>query len=103
MSIAVWTDANGKVERIHYQPADVDTSDAHMTDKTVPDANEKMPDWVDLDLHYDEATDSFKFQKQEDPFAGLAFTDAEKQDVFDAVQENDLVKIRNIVETALQS
>jgi len=99
-NIAVWTDSNGRVGRLHHQPSEVDTSGAHVTEKSPPDSN--TADWVEDSLHYDEAQDSF-YYVSEDPFDGLNFTDAEKKNVFDAVQQNDLVEIRNIVEQALQA
>lgn len=96
--IAVWTDENERVQRKHYHPEDVDTSDAHEVHEegVAPD----VADWVSVNEFYN-PTDGFYYET-EDPLAGLTFSDAEKQRLFDAVQDNDLVEARNIVEEALK-
>lgn len=100
MSIAVWTDSQGRVERIHYKPSEVDTSDAEIVDvDSVPSANTKG--WVEDTMFYDSANGFY--HESTDPFEGLAFTEQEKQNVYDAVQRNDMVEIRNIIENALKT
>lgn len=98
--VAVWTDSEGRVERLHYKPDEVDTSNGRVSSGEVPDPS--TPDWVDDTLHYDEANDSFYYEST-DPFDGLPFSENEKQAVYDAVRDDDLVEIRNIVENALNS
>jgi len=99
--IAVWTNGDNSVRRIHYRPEDVDTSGAVET-HTEPPKDSGTPDWVEDTLYYDGSSDTFSFQS-EDPFEGLNLSDTEKQNIYNAVQSNDLVEIRSIVEQALQS
>lgn len=95
---AIYTDADGRVQRTVYDAADLDTSDADAVVDSLP-AEPDNPPWVENTLYYDGS--QFYWEKQ-NPFSGLNFTETEKQALFEAVANNDLVAARDIVETALQ-
>lgn len=98
--IAVWTNNDGSVQRQHYRPDEIDTSsaDAVVDSDNIPNKPD-VNDWVHTRLQYD--GEKFSYET-DDPFEGLAFSESEKQKVYDAFNEGDLVKAREVVELALQ-
>lgn len=98
MSIAVWTDSNNRIVRTHHKPEDVDTSDAYIVD-SMPSRPDVKP-WVEVEEKCDS---NGVYYTTTNPFDGLNFTDSEKQAVYDAVMEHDLVEMRSIIESALNS
>lgn len=97
--IAVWTDENEKVTRIHHNPSEVDTTGGFVADNKPQDSGTAV--WVEDSLHYSEE-DGF-YYKSENPFKGLNLSNNEKESLYIAVRRSDLVQARNIVETALNT
>lgn len=95
---AVWTDENEVVRRIVYDDEQADADAFIVSEDAIPSRNPSNP-WCEVTIHYND-TDGF-YTTEEDPFDGLNLSDSEKQELYDAVQENDLVKARNLIEQYL--
>lgn len=96
--IAVWTDSNGRVQRKHYMPDNVDTSEAYLVSSdsgTEPD----VEPWVEVQEYYN-PTDGFTY-KTSDPFADSPLSQTQKQELYEAFTDNDIQKARTIVENSL--
>lgn len=81
---AVWTDSNDRVMRKHYQPDDVDTSDAYVVDSIPEDTSNS---WEVRELYYTEAG-GFS-ENVWDPMQGTGLTDDEKQELYRRITRGD--------------
>lgn len=95
--IAVWTDSDGKVQKKHYFPDTVDTSDAYLvqSEGTPPDVGV----WVTVQEYYN-PTDGFTYQTT-DPLDNSPLSTTQKQELYKAFTSNDIQKARIVVENAL--
>lgn len=95
--VVVWTDKDEKVTRIHYNPSEVDTTNGFVVKNKPHDS--VTDDWIDDSLYYSQNR-GFYYESN-DPFDGLNLSDNDKKLLYKAVINNNLSKVRNIVERAM--
>jgi hypothetical protein len=100
----IWTEDDGRVSRIHYQPENLTHEEAKsgISVDSVPEPREMEP-WESSKLYYNESDGTFRYE-YEDEFAEYSgnYTDEEKKQIHDMARSSSTGDVVDLLQQFTQ-